>query len=63
MLVLGRMAGQIVVIGSGKDAVEVVVVGVEGSKVRIGITAPKDVPVHRKEVYDKINTERDSTDE
>ena len=63
MLVLSRMAGQIIVIGSGKDAVEVMVVGVDGSKVRLGITAPKDVPVHRKEVYDKINTERDSTAE
>lgn len=51
MLVLTRKIHQSIVIG---DAVEVVVLEVRGEQVRLGIRAPKDVAVHRKEIYDQI---------
>ena len=52
MLVLTRKLGQSIVIG---DEVEVVVLEVRGEQVRIGIKAPKNVSVHRKEIYDQIH--------
>jgi len=52
MLVLTRKLGQSIKIG---DEVEVVVLEVRGEQVRIGIRAPKNVSVHRKEVYDQIH--------
>jgi len=55
MLVLTRKANQSIMIG---DQVEVSVLAVMGEKVRIGITAPRDVPVFRKEVYLEIQQER-----
>ena len=51
MLVLSRDKGEIIVIG---DDIKIVVVEIKGDKVRIGIDAPKEVTVHRKEVYDKV---------
>jgi carbon storage regulator len=51
MLVLSRKVGESVVIGAG---IVVTVVRVEGEVVRIGIAAPKDVPVHRQEIYEEI---------
>jgi carbon storage regulator len=51
MLVLTRKVHQSIVIGEG---IEVVVLEVRGEQVRIGIRAPKDVAVHRKEIYDQI---------
>jgi carbon storage regulator len=51
MLVLSRKINQSIRIG---DDVRVVVVGVERDQVKIGIEAPRDVPVHRSEVYDEI---------
>ncbi len=51
MLILSRKVGERIVIG---DNVTIVVVEVRGDKVRLGIEAPKEVPVHRKEVYDAI---------
>ena len=56
MLILTRKIGESLVIG---DDVEVTVLGTKGNQVRIGIDAPKDVSVHRKEIYDKIQEERD----
>lgn len=55
MLVLTRKTNQTVLIG---DDVEVTVLSVTGDKVRIGIQAPRDVPVHREEVYAEIQRER-----
>ena len=52
MLVLTRKAGQSIVIG---DDIEVILVAVEGSKVRLGIRAPSSVPVHRMEIYLEIH--------
>jgi carbon storage regulator len=41
------------------DDVEIIIVDVRGDKVRLGITAPKDIPVHRREIYDAIKREKE----
>lgn len=51
MLVLSRKKNESIVIGEG---ITIVVVEIRGDKVRLGIEAPTDVPVHRREVYDAI---------
>ena len=55
MLVLSRKIEESIVIG---DNIKVTIVRIVGDKVRIGIEAPLDVPVHRQEVYDAIQNER-----
>jgi len=55
MLILTRRVGETVIIG---DEVQVTVLGVKGNQVRLGVTAPKDVAVHRSEIYDRIKKER-----
>lgn len=55
MLVLSRMRDEVLKIG---DDVELTVVDIRGDKVRLGISAPKSIPVHRKEVYEAIQRER-----
>jgi carbon storage regulator len=57
MLVLTRKPGQSIMIG---DGVEVQVLSVAGEKVRLGITAPRDVSIFRNEVYDRIENESSS---
>jgi carbon storage regulator len=59
MLVLTRKSNQSIMIG---DDIEVSVLAVMGEKVRIGITAPRDVPVFRKEVYLEIKLDETSGD-
>lgn len=61
MLVLSRAKGEIIKIG---DDIEIMICDIRnhGSKIRIGITAPKGVAVHRKEVYDAIQAERKEHD-
>ena len=54
MLILTRRVGETLMIG---DAVSVTVLGVKGNQVRIGINAPKSVPVHREEIYERIKRE------
>ena len=54
MLVLSRQRDETIMIG---DDVEITVVDIRGDKVRLGITAPPHVPVHRKEVYEAIQRE------
>ncbi len=52
MLVLSRKPNESIIIG---DNVEIKVVEVRGEQVKLGITAPRDIPVHRKEIYDSIH--------
>ena len=59
MLVLSRKKDQEIIIG---DGIRVIVVGIKGDKVQLGITAPRDVSVHRHEVYEAIQREIDATD-
>jgi len=54
MLVLSRQRDETIMIG---DDIEITIVDIRGDKVRLGITAPATVPVHRKEVYDAIQRE------
>ena len=55
MLILTRRVGETVMIG---HEITCTVLGVKGNQVRVGINAPKDVPVHREEIYERINGER-----
>lgn len=57
MLVLSRHRDESIVIGSGANAVIVTVIDIRGDKVRLGINANQDIPVHRQEVYDAIQRE------
>lgn len=56
MLILTRRVGETLMIG---DDVSVTVLGVKGNQVRIGINAPRDVAVHREEIYERIRHEKD----
>ncbi len=53
MLVLSRKKNEFIYIGEDA-AIKIVIVEIRGDKVRLGVDAPKDVPVHRKEVYEAI---------
>ncbi len=57
MLVLSRLRDEDIIIGHGDDAIIIKVVDIRGDKVRLGITAPREVPVHRREVYEAIERE------
>jgi len=56
MLILTRRVGETVMIG---NEVTVTVLGVKGNQVRVGVNAPKDVAVHREEIYERIKREQD----
>ncbi len=60
MLILTRKVGETVMVG---DNVSVTVLGVKGNQVRVGINAPKDVSVHRKEIYTRIHQDDESPPE
>ncbi len=56
MLILTRRVGETLIIGND---VQVQVLGVKGNQVRIGVDAPKEVSVHREEIYQRIQAEKD----
>lgn len=59
MLILTRRIGETLIIG---DDVNITVLGVKGNQVRLGINAPKDVSVHREEIYLRIQQEKQAND-
>lgn len=60
MLILTRRVGETLMVG---DEVTVTVLGVKGNQVRIGVNAPKDVAVHREEIYQRIQREKSEGDD
>ncbi|MDZ7750002.1 MAG: carbon storage regulator CsrA [Halofilum sp. (in: g-proteobacteria)] len=56
MLILTRRVGETLMVG---DEVTVTVLGVKGNQVRLGVNAPKEVAVHREEIYERIKREQD----
>jgi len=57
MLVLSRKANESIVISVGEAIIEIMVAEIRGDKVRLGVTAPREIPVHRREVYEEIQRE------
>lgn len=57
MLILTRRVGEALMIG---DNVTVTVLGIKGNQVRVGVLAPKDVGVHREEIYERIRHEKEA---
>lgn len=60
MLILTRRVGETLMVG---DEVTVTVLGVKGNQVRIGVNAPKDIAVHREEIYERIKREQATEEE
>lgn len=58
MLILTRRVGETLMIG---DEISVTILGVKGNQVRVGVNAPRDVSVHREEIYERIQHEHDDS--
>jgi len=56
MLILTRRAGETIMVG---DEVTITVLGIKGNQVRLGVNAPKEIAVHREEIYQRILVERE----
>lgn len=59
MLILTRRVGETLMVG---DEITITVLGVKGNQVRIGVNAPKNVAVHREEIYERIKDEQNHKD-
>lgn len=59
MLILTRRVNESIMIG---DEVTVTVLGVKGNQVRVGVNAPKEIPVHREEIYELIKSEEEASE-
>lgn len=57
MLILTRRIGETLMIG---DDVTVTVLGVKGNQIRLGVNAPKEIAVHREEIYERVKSEKES---
>lgn len=55
MLILTRRVGESIMVG---DEIAVTILGVKGNQVRVGVSAPKEVSVHREEIYERIQREK-----
>lgn len=55
MLIITRTIGRSIVIG---DDINLTILGIQGNQVRLGINAPRDIPVHRDEIYSRIQLEK-----
>lgn len=60
MLILTRRVGESLMIG---DDVEIIILGIKGNQIRIGTIAPRNVSVHRKEIFDRIQAEKAANDD
>ena len=60
MLILTRKTGETIMVG---DEVTVTVLGVKGNQVRVGIKAPREIAVHREEIYERIQAEQEGSEE
>lgn len=61
MLVLTRNIGQKIILGDDRE-IEIIILGVTGRQVRVGVKAPFDTPVHREEIYKRIQAEKKEKD-
>lgn len=57
MLVLSRRKNESIMVG---EDVQIMIVGIRGGRIRLGITAPKSIPVHRMEVYESLQHDKDN---
>lgn len=57
MLILTRKIGESIVIGEGKEKVDITILNVRGNQIRVGINADKSISVHREEVFNRIKAE------
>jgi len=62
VLVLSRKRNEKIIIGSGENKIEIMIVDIKGDKVRLGIQAKAEIPIHREEVWNIIQKENESKD-